>query len=575
MIAPNAPRAASWIPAARPRRLLASGVLVVAAVAASGCSSGGGEARLASTGEKYFGDVTPPAGQVFTYNNGAEPQTTDPALMTGQPDGRIARIMFEGLTTPDPETLEPLPGQAYRWEMSDDGLVYTFHMRQGLRWSDGTPLDARDFVWSWFRVLAPATASRYASVLYPIKNAERYNKGEVDATQVGIAAPDDSTLVVTLQSPTPYFLFLTQFYTYLPTPKHVVEKHGDRWTQPQNVAGNGPFNLTFWRQRDRFEFVKNPGYWDAANVKLDRLIVFCVEDLNTSTNLYKAGVIDWNPSGYIPSQFIPYMRQFADYRKGPYQGTYFYSVNVTAPPLDNRWVRKALNHAIDREAISRDLLKSSRDPWGNWPPSGYPGYERPPGVTYDPDYARECLAKAGYPGGKGMRKITILFNTSEDHRRIAEAIQIMWREVLGIEVELENKEWGSYLSACFDLKYDVARRSWIGDYLDPNTFMQCFATGDGNNRTGWGDPRYDGLLRKAAFELDPPARMKLMAQAEAILLDESPVLPIYHYSTNELVKPYVRGIHRTALDTHPMKSVWIDHDWRAREAELARGEDPR
>jgi ABC-type oligopeptide transport system substrate-binding subunit len=190
-------------------------------------------------------------------------------------------------------------------------------------------------------------------------------------------------------------------------------------------------------------------------------------------------------------------------------------------------------------------------------------------VGYDPEYARECLAKAGYPGGKGFPKVSILFNTSEDHRRIAEAVQAMWKRDLGIDVELSNQEWGSYLQATTGLQYDVARRSWIGDYLDPNTFLNMMVTGDGNNRTGFSDSKYDRLIRDAAREVDVPKRMALLRDAEELLLSECPVIPIYHYSTNELVKPYVRGIYRTLLDTHPMKYVWIDHDWRKHETPLA------
>jgi oligopeptide transport system substrate-binding protein len=203
-------------------------------------------------------------------------------------------------------------------------------------------------------------------------------------------------------------------------------------------------------------------------------------------------------------------------------------------------------------------------------PAGYQGYVPPQALRYDPAYARECLAKAGYPGGKGFPPIEILFNTSEDHRRIAEAIQAMWKRDLGIDVELTSQEWGSYLQSTTALKYDVARRSWIGDYLDPNTFLQLLTSGDGNNRTGWSDPRYDALIRRAAETLDPAARFAVLAQAEALALDQAPFLPIYHYSTTELVKPWVRGIHQTALDVHPLTRVWIDHDWRQHEP-LAEG----
>lgn len=518
----------------------------------------------------WFGDVSPPAGQVFRYNNGAEPESWDPGLCVGQPDGRVARAMFEGLAVPDPETLEPRPGMAERWDVSPDGLTYTFRMRRGVRWSDGTPFGPEDVRWSWLRVLRPSTGARYASLLYPIRNAEAFHRGEIgDTSKVGIEVPDDSTLVVRLETPTPYFVFLTMFYTYAPVPRHVVERHGRRWTRPEHVVVNGAFRLAEWRQGSRFVFEKNPAYWDAANVRLDRVIAYSVEDLNTCVNLYKAGVLDWTTSGYIPSQFIPYLRGYRDYQHGAYQGVYFYSVNVTRPPLDDRRVRRALSFAIDREALARDLLKGSRDPWGNLCPTGYPGYAPPAGHRFDPERARAELAAAGYPGGRGLPKLSLLFNTSEDHRRIAEAIQAMWRRELGIEVELSNQEWGSYLQATTALQYQIARRSWIGDYLDPYTFLGCFASGDGNNRTGWSDAEYDRLLREASRALDPARRMALLAAAEARLLDEAPVFPIYHYSTNDLVKPYVRGIHQTPLDTHPLKDVWIDHDWRSHGAARA------
>ena len=546
-------------------RSLAAIVLVAGACSCSPAARPLAEPAAARV--QWFGDTSPPAGQVLTFNNGAEPETIDPSKMSGQPDGRVARILFEGLTVPDPRTLEPRPGQAYRWETSADGRTYTFHLRPGLAWSDGTPLDARDFLWSWRRALEPATASRNAGLLYPIEGAEEYNKGTLaDLSALGLAAPDDSTFVVRLHTPTAYFLFLTQYYTFLPVPRRAIEQWGERWTRPEHIVSNGPFVLSKWRQGDRFEFVRNPRYWDVASVKLDRIVCFPVDDLNTSANLYKAGVLDWTTSGNLPSQFVPYMRRFADFQSVPYQGGYFYSINVTRKPLDNVWVRRALNAAVDRDAIARDLLKGSRIPWGRYVPAGYPGYVPPPALTFDPRRARECLAKAGYPGGRGFPMISIIFNTSEDHRHIAEAIQAMWQRVLGIKVELSNQEWASYLQATTSLHYDIARRSWIGDYLDPNTFLATMASGDGNNRTGWSNPRYDALLHAAAREVDAAKRMAILRDAEALLLSDGPVIPIYHYMTTDLVKPYVRGLYPTPLDTHPLKYVWIDHDWRTRPA---------
>jgi len=546
-----------------PRVRLTFGLILL--LAAASCTPGIADAPEVN-GRRYFGSLHPPRGQLFRFNLGAEPELRDPGVMSGQPDGRFARMVFEGLTASDPRTLEPIPGQAYRWERSGDGLTYTFHLRPGLEWADGTPLSSKDFLWSWLRVLSPATASRNASLMFSIRGAEEFNRGRLaDSTRVGLAAPDDSTFVVTLAHPTAYFLTLTTFYTFMPVPRHVVEPHGVRWTRREYLVGNGPFLWTHWRQNDRYEFAPSPSYWDRKSVRLERVVAYPLDDLNTSTNLYKSGALDWNPSGHIPSQYLAFMKPYADYYTGRYQATYFYGINTTRPPLDNVWVRRALNLAIDRDAISRDLLKGSREAWGRLTPTGYPGYDGPRPVTFDPERARACLAKAGYPGGKGFPKISLLFNTSEDHRRIAEAVQAMWKRELAIHVELSNQEWGSYLQATTTLNYDVARRTWIGDYLDPNTFLQLLTTGDGNNRSGWSNARYDALIRRASETLDPQTRFAMMAEAESLALDQAPYLPVYHYATTELIKPWVRGIYQTALDVHPLTRVWIDHDWRQHE----------
>jgi len=530
------------------------GLVVVACVGRRANTPGPASAK------DYFGNVAPPRGQVFTFNNGAEPEHLDPAVMSGQPDGRVARLVFEGLVSSDPKTLAATPGQAYRWDLSDDRKTYTFHLRPGLQWADGQALTAQDFVWSWRRVLSPATGSRYANFLYPIKNAEAFNRGELaDSSQVGVAAPDDSTFVVTLENPTAYFLEIAAFYTALPTPRHLVEKLGSNWESAHNLMGNGPFRIVEWRQKDRFVFVPNDRYWDRANVRLTKIVALPIEEVSTSTNLYKAGVLDWNPSGYVPKQVIPFIQKFKDFSGGPFHAVYFYSMVVTRKPFDNVWVRRALNYAIDREAIAKYVLKGTVRAWGNITPAGYTGYDAPAPLRYDPVQARECLAKAGYPGGKGFPKIEILFNTSEDNRRIAEAVQAMWKRELNLSVTLTNQEWASFQAATTARQYDVARRSWIGDYMDPNTFLDMWQTGNGNNRTGWGDPRYDALLRGATREPDTARRLAMLSQAEAILLADGPEIPIYHYTESSLIKPYVRGIYSTMLDVHPLTHVWIDH----------------
>jgi len=536
--------------------------LLVLLVAQLGCSQPSA-LPVSEEGPRYFGALKPVEGQVFRFNNGTEPELLDPGLMSGQPDGRIARAIFEGLITAHPKTLEPVPGQAWRWEISEDLLTYTFYLRPGLVWSDGNPITAEDFRWSLVRVLEPAVGSRYSGLLYPIKNAEAYNKSEIsDPALVGVSAPNDSTIVIELTNPTPYFLFSMTFYTFLPVPRPAVETYGDRWTRTENIVTNGAFRINEYRQGSHFELIRSPSYWDAENVKLDRIIAYSVEELNTAVNLYKSGIIDWNPSGYIPTPFVPFMSTYDDFSSAPYQGVYFYSLNTTEPPLDDVWVRRALSLAVDRVTLVEKVLKGTRIPWGNFTPSGYVGYEKPEGVKFEPELAREYLARAGYPNGEGFPKIEVLFNTSEDHRRIAEAIQAMWRETLNISVQLSNQEWASYLEATTNLRYQIARRSWIGDYPDPSTFLNCFLSGDGNNRTGWSNAEYDRLIKTSESEPDPAVRMKMLAEAESILLDDGVVIAMYHYVSTELVKPYVKGWYPTALDFHPLKYISIDENWQ-------------
>jgi ABC-type oligopeptide transport system substrate-binding subunit len=518
-----------------------------------------GAARPAHAHREYFGRTQPPAEDVFRFANGSEPEVLDPALLSSQPDGRLARALFEGLVVPDSKSLAPRPGAARAWEISHDGRRYVFHLRTDARWTNGQPLTAGDFEWSWLRVLHPDTPARLAELLYPIANARAYKRREIaDPARVGVHALDDSTLGVDLEAPTPYFLQLLTATPYLPVHRPTVERCGDRWTRPENIVSNGPFQLVLHRPNDRIVLERAPRYWDAAGVRLERIVAFASDDLGTMLNLYRAGVTDWNPSGHLPAQYVPYVQRFADFRSGPYLATYFYSFNVTRPPLGDRRVRRALALAVDRVTMTKHLLHDSKEPWGNIVAPGFADYPYPAGVGFDPEAARRLLAAAGFPGGRGFPSIQILFSTSVDHRKIAEAIQEMWKRELGIDVTLANQEFASYMRATAALEYDVARRSWIADYEDPSTFLEVLRRGGGNNRTGWGSAAVDSLLGAAAVELDPARRGRLLAAAEEIVLDEMPFLPIYGYRTVEMVAPYVRGWYPTSMDVHPLKDIWID-----------------
>ena len=508
----------------------------------------------------FFGATVPPETNTFRYTNGAEPETLDPGLMSGQPDGRIARALFEGLLVPHPETLEPIEGMATHWELSEDGRTYTFYLRDNAVWTNGDRVTAHDFAWSWMRVLHPDTPSRYADLFYLIENAQAYKSRQAEAADVGIHALDDFRLQVVLSSPTPYFLQLVTFYPYLPVHAATVLAHGDRWTHPENIVTNGPFRLTYHRQNDKIILDRNESYWDAATVKFDRIIAYSLDDIATMLNMYRAGMVDWNPSGYVRAEFVPYIKHYKDFTSGPFLGSYFYSVVVGKPPFDDKRVRRALALAIDRESICRNVMHDSHIPWGNLVSSGFRNYPYPQGLGFDAPEAQRLLAEAGYPNGEGFPKFDILFNTSENHRKIAEAIQAMWKEHLGIDVSLMNQEWASYLRTTVTLEYQVARRSWVGDYLDPNTFLSIFLGDSGNNRTGWNNEKYNALLAQADSEQDVGKRMLLLASAEAILLDELPILPIYSYKTTEFVATYVRGLYSTATDTHPLKFVYFDRE---------------
>jgi oligopeptide transport system substrate-binding protein len=513
---------------------------------------------------QYFGTVAPPAGNVFRFSNGAEPEYLDPNMMTGQPDGRVARMMFEGLTNLQHPQLTVKPAAATRWDISPDQLTYTFHLREDAKWSDGAPVTAHDFVYSWTRILKPATASRYASHLYHLVNGQAYNEGKVsDPALVGVQALDDRTLEVKLAYPVPFFLQLTAFYTLLPIPQHVVEKYGTEWTEPPQVVGNGPFRLVEHRRHARMEFVRNEHYWNAPAVRLDRVTAYSIDDNYTSANLYKAGVIDFIPSRNVPVEFVPQLHgRYEDLISAPMLANYYYLLNVTRPPLTDTRVRRALSMAIDRRAITDELLRGGEVPAAHFVPLGVPGYTSPPGPEFNPEQARKLLAEAGFPNGEGFREMRILFNTSDKHRKIAEAIQQMWMKHLNIPVALQNEEWASYLKSMNDLNYDVCRRGWIGDYPDASNFIELSESTNGNNNTGWKSAEFDGLMRASRIELNPVKRLEILRQSEALMLDQVPVLPIFSDISNNLVKPYLRGYVASPTEELTVEDYWIDHSWR-------------
>ena len=658
----------------------------------------------------------------FTFINGTEPKSLDPALITGQPEGRIADAIFEGLTRRNTKSLRPEPGVAESWELSSDRRTWTFHLRANAVWTDGKPVTAHDFAWSWRRMQEPKIAAEYAYLAHVVRLAEAFNlyEGEanalvgpledgttlvdalaalrkgpevakldgpawqaflakskapdnlkgardpeldramgltagpvsaeaLDAFEKGVRreaerkraehaeavahfgidrgawAKDDRTFVVELSAPTPYFLDLTCFYPLYAVPRQVVRPKdtGDLakdeiqdWFLPGKIVSNGPFSVSDWRVNHRMRLVKSASYWRRDEVKMGIVDVLPTENVTTALNLYLTGQADWLPSNY-PPDLVKELRKRPDYYANPGTVVYFYRFNCTKKPFDDRRVRQAICMAIDREMIVEHVTEKHEPLAFSMVPPGVPGYVPPPSaISHDLGKARALLGQAGYPDGKGFPRVSILYNTQEGHKKIAEFVADRLRTELGLPVEAQNQEWQAYQDNVRLLKYDMARAGWIADYPDPNTFLDMWITNGGNNQTGWSNALYDRLIQNAsdpeAFAAGSPdallgqmreaeaaralvkavreapdeatraaagakLRMHLFREAEAILVqDEFPVMPIYFYVVSGLVRPYVKEFYRklelpdgsTAedlQDLHPFHDVWIDREAKAAE----------
>jgi len=677
--------------------------------------------------------------RTLVFNNATEPEFIDPTQATGHPDGRIVQELFDGLTEYGPVDLAPQPSHALSWDAHADGRGYTFHLRDDAAWTDGTPVTANDYAWSWEHVLNPVYLARYAQQLYFVERAPLYNSSRVfvgpdgthleakrsyvvrlvedhedldegwlvevvdpdadpltvivredcedlndlaglldcegaerrlelpadkaepawpmantrvlreDATLhtpggdvglsrgeevvlipgdkvfyptsektgtldlslladprgervrydlveiepidwsgtpdvedtgeepldpievtlrtlsaaelrftpevLGFRVDDDHTFTVRLSGIAPFFLTLTSHTTLRAAPRQAWEEHGSRWTRPENIVTSGPFTLETHIVRDRFELVRNPDWW--GEVELDRVIAYSIDNLHTSANLYRAGYTDLVVANDIPAEFIPILRDKEDFEVSPALSVYVYRINTTKPPFDDVRVRRALAMAIEKEDVV-SVLKAGQLSADHIVPPGLPGYTAARGPGFDPEEARRLLAEAGYPNGEGFPRFKILYNTLETHKLVAAIIQDNWAKHLGIPVELENREWKTYLKTVNNLDYDIARGGWIGDYLDPLTFLELWIEDGGNNNTGWTDPAYDALIVEAGRTADPAERLEKLAQAEAMLNEQMPFIPIYHYVWSELTQPDVRGTHPNLLDQHPIRYMSIE-----------------
>lgn len=536
-----------------------------------GCAkNNGNEGKKPDDGKKPVVEET--VDQKIVYNLGADPKTIDPQLNSAVDGSTIIHNAFEGLMRED-ESSKIVPGTAESYEVSDDGTVYTFHLRENAKWSDGKPVVAGDFVYAWKRALNPKVAAEYAYQLFYIKNGEAYYNGEGKAEEVGVKAIDDKTLEVTLEAPVPYFLSLAAFPTYFPVRQDVIEGNEEKWAlKPDTYISNGPFKMSDWKEKESITFVKNESYWDAENVKLETLEVRLIDDQITYLNAFKSGEIDIIESP--PQAEIPTLLAEGTAKIYPYLGTYFYVINVSdkakdvdpkaAEVLSNPKFRKALSLAIDKQLIVDKVAQGGQTPATSYVPAGIIDSA---GKEFQKDYspkganieeAKKLLAEAGYPNGEGAPTITFTFNTDQGHQNIAQAIQDMWKTNLGINVELKNEEWAVFQDTRNNFQYSIARHGWIADYNDPMTFLDMWTTGNGQNNSGYSNKEYDKLISAAKVELDDAKRTELLHKAEDILMDESPIIPIYYYTNVLCIDQNVKGTYKSPLGQMEFRDAYVE-----------------
>ena len=506
--------------------------------------------------------------QVLHFGLGSEPQYLDPHLANSVSAHNVIIALIEGLVSEDPKTLKPVPGVAEKWDISEDGLIYTFHLRKNAKWSNGDSVTAHDFVYSYKRILNPELASQYASMLHGLKNAREYHEEGLswDEAKVGATAIDDYTLQLTLENPTPYFLELLNHYSWFPAHPPTIEKfgafgkQGTAWTRPGNYVGNGPFTLSDHKVNSVIEVKKNPLYWDAQTVSLEGIRFYPIESADTEERAFHSGFLHLTQT--VSPDRIDFLKENHPdlIHFESYLGTYFYRFNVEEPPFDDVRVRLAFNLATDRQAIVEKVTKGGQLPARCFTPPGTGGFSPESRFRFDPQKAKSLIQE--YLTEKGLEslpKIELKYNTSEGHKKVAEALQGMWKNHLGAEIQLLNMEWKVFLSTIAKRDFSLARAGWIGDYVDANTFLHMWRTGDGHNNTGWSSTRYDELLELAAQESDTQKRFSYFEECEKLIAENSPILPIYFYVHVTLRSPTVKGWHPTLLDHHPYKYVRLEN----------------
>ncbi|MGL4654004.1 peptide ABC transporter substrate-binding protein [Cetobacterium sp.] len=530
---------------------------------------------LASCGgktEEKVGAGSEEKKSTVSYNLGTDPKTIDPQLNTAVDGSIVASNVFEGLFV-EGEGGKSVPAAAESVDISADGLVYTFKIREGAKWSDGKPVKAGDFVYSWKRGLTADTAMEYAYQLFYIKNGEKFYNGEVGEGELGVKALDDRTLEVTLENSTPYFLALTSFPAYFPLREDVVKSNSAWAIDAKTYIGNGPFKIKAWSPKENILLVPNENYWGRSEVKLDELRFDMIVDDKTYLNAFKSGEVDIIDSP--PSSEIPSLLSSGEGKIYPYLGTYFYVVNVSGNNsnpevvkfLGDSRVRKALALSINKKLIVEQVTKAGQLPAKSFVPAGIvatDGKDFTGNSSYlpaegDVELAQKLLAEAGYTTPDSIPKLTFTFNTGDGHAMVAQAVQDMWKKNLGVNIELKNEEWAVFQTTRNSLNYDIARHGWIADYNDPMNFLDMWLTGGGNNAAGYSNPEYDSYVKEAQKESDPEKRTALLHKAEDILMNDMPVIPLYYYTSVVVANPKVKGWTKSPLGGYFFKKAYVEN----------------
>lgn len=579
---------------ARKRLFLLLAAALVASLLFSGCAGRRSqptekpktEAPAEKPAEKSAAETEYAEKQELIFNLGAEPPTLDPALCTDSASWTPIAQIYEGLTQRKLDGSGVEPAVAERWTISEDGKEYTFYIRDGVKWTNGDPVTAYDFEYAWKRVIDPRTGSDYSYQMYYIEGAEEANSFSLPDKQkepakyetavkqleallakVGVKAVDEKTLKVKLVAPTPYFLDLMAFFTYMPVNRKAVEANPDKWAaDPSTIVTNGPFKLVEWNHKSDLTLVKNETYWDKDKVKLQKIKMVMISDPATSLAAYENKEVDMTDSGLVPLPDTPRLLQSGEAKRMPFLATYYLDFNCTRKPFTDPRVRKALSLAIDRKSIVENVTKGGQMPALGFVPPGIRNpvtgkdFREEAGDLFtdaDVETAKKLLAEAGYPGGKNFPKITLLYNTEGAHKDIMQVIQQMWKKNLGIEVGLAGQEWKVFLKTRVQGDYDVARDGWTGDYIDPMTFLDMFTSNNPQNNPKWKNKAFDDLIAKAKNTNDQKVRMEALHQAEKILMDDMPIAPIYYYVQIWQQRDYVKDVIHDIQQNWGFKYAWI------------------